>query len=613
MMSRIIFLIFLFSIARANHATAQNAIPDTLPANMVWLNSDFNPNMESLKQKVTIVMFSDPSCVECAYYATLIQDKILAISAFQFVEVYKADTAAPLSRGHLVNYIQQQGITHPVGVLGNLQGFHTMIEERCPYFMLYELSDVPSVSGFGPDGFSRLMRRMDELISEKTTLEKSMLFQFKTWMEPCWWANPVVETPSYMAVNEDDGILYLNDAAHHRILSFERDGQVRAMLSSMLPGYVDESMYSSQFYHPHGMEYFRNALYVADTYNHRLRKIDFETEQTTTLTGNGFVSWKRAKEIDGIHEPLGLPIDVVVLDDRLYVASAATNQLFEVDESSGAAELFCDLPQSEKTMVPLHPVNLNASKSEIFVTMSDGSALRIDRKGKVHPLTLPGGVKCVSVESWRDGICAVTMDGHIWFNTEDKWKLLGEYESEGVKKNQLKLSYPTDAKRMNDKLLITDTDNHFVRQLDQTSDRLFTNFWFKMSQALVGFEAANSSGELILMDTIFTGAGNIQMNVIMDLQGYQIVKAGQNEIVLTSVSELVKVKNETIRGDSFSLQVDSAYPDGDVYAELYLTLEHPENPGLYIVKRAYLDFPVLRDSQSETVQEQILNVNLLPH
>ena len=99
----------------------------------------------------------------------------------------------------------------------------------------------------------------------------------------------------------------------------------------------------------------------------------------------------------------------------------------------------------------------------------------------------------------------------------------------------------------------------------------------------------------------------------MDLQGYQIVKAGQNEIVLTSVSELVKVKNETIRGDSFSLQVDSAYPDGDVYAELYLTLEHPENPGLYIVKRAYLDFPVLRDSQSETVQEQILNVNLLPH
>jgi hypothetical protein len=91
------------------------------------------------------------------------------------------------------------------------------------------------------------------------------------------------------------------------------------------------------------------------------------------------------------------------------------------------------------------------------------------------------------------------------------------------------------------------------------------------------------------------------------------VKAGQNEILLTSLSEFVSVKTETVRGDSFALQVKSDYPDGDIYAELYLTMEHPENPGLYIVKRAYLDFPVIRSSQSETVQEQILNLSLLPH
>lgn len=613
MLARLALLAVLLHLIAFPRLMAQTSLPDTLPTKMVWLNSDFNPNMESLKQKVTIIMVSDPHCVECSYYATLIQEKILAISAFQFMEIYKADTTAPISRAHLVNFIQQQAITHPIGVLGDLRGFHSITEERCPYFLLYELSDVPSMSGFGPDGFNRLIRRMDELIAEKTTLDQSMLFQFKTWMEPRWWANPVVETPSYMAVNEDDGVLYLNDAAHHRILSFESNGQVRAMLGSMLPGYADESMYSARFFHPHGMEYYKNALYVADTYNHRLRKIDFETEQTSTLTGNGFVMWKRAKEIDGVHEPLGLPIDVTVMDDRLYVASAATNQLFEVDENSGVASLFCDLPLSDKEMVRAHPVNLNSGKGELFVTMSDGTALRVDRKGKVRTLVLPAGMKCASIEPWQEGLCAISVDGFVWFFFEEKWRLLGEYEAEGVKKNQLRLSYPTDMKRMNDQLMFTDTEKHMVRQMKSTTDKLFTNFWFQVSQPLIGFEAANSSGELILMDTIYTGSGDIQMNVIMDLQGHQLVKAGQNEILLTSLSEFASVKTETVRGDSFALQVKSDYPDGDIYAELYLTMEHPENPGLYIVKRAYLDFPVIRSSQSETVQEQILNLSLLPH
>ena len=306
---------------------AQTSLPDTLPAKMVWLNSDFNPNMESLKQKVTIIMVSDPHCVECSYYATLIQEKILAISAFQFMEIYKADTTAPISRAHLVNFIQQQAITHPIGVLGDLRGFHSITEERCPYFLLYELSDVPSMSGFGPDGFNRLIRRMDELIAEKTTLDQSMLFQFKTWMEPRWWANPVVETPSYMAVNEDDGVLYLNDAAHHRILSFESNGQVRAMLGSMLPGYVDESMYSARFFHPHGMEYYKNALYVADTYNHRLRKIDFETEQLSVENTQENVQRNGCSYIEAICG------DVGVLEGRkfeLILANINKNKISKI-------------------------------------------------------------------------------------------------------------------------------------------------------------------------------------------------------------------------------------------------------------------------------------------
>jgi hypothetical protein len=53
--------------------------------------------------------------------------------------------------------------------------------------------------------------------------------------------------------------------------------------------------------------------------------------------------------------------------------------------------------------------------------------------------------------------------------------------------------------------------------------------------------------------------------------------------------------------------------DPDIYLEIYMTLEHPENKGLFLIKRAYLDIPIARQPGAETVQEQIYKPNLLPY
>jgi hypothetical protein len=59
--------------------------------------------------------------------------------------------------------------------------------------------------------------------------------------------------------------------------------------------------------------------------------------------------------------------------------------------------------------------------------------------------------------------------------------------------------------------------------------------------------------------------------------------------------------------------IDPKYAYPDIYLEVYLTLEHPENKGLFLIKRAYLDFPVVPSDNPENLQEQIYKPILLPN
>ena len=585
--------------------------PDNFPANAIWLNTEFALSMENMKEKVTVIAIMDEHSIECGYFMNLLREKVKGISAIQIVQVMQGDARSPVSKNHLLQYIQKNGYMHPIAIVSDFSTFPNATIDRAPYFMLYEKAAVPALKGSGLDGFTALSKRIDFLKEDKTLFSTCMTHQFRAAMEPGWWANPVIETPTYIAGEEGGENLFINDAAHHRLLRLDDQGAVSLMLGSMLPGYNDESMYTSSFNHPHGMVHSDNKLFIADTYNNRIRVVDFASEKVSTLSGNGYITFKKAKAVDSKFEPLGLPVDITVLGNNLYVASAATNQIFEVNMRDGSANAFCDLPENMVGVLKNCPININSGANTLYVTMADGQAYAIDRKGKIEPIDKKNTYRFTSVTPWKNGLVGITWDGFVVYQEEGKWSVIGGTDAK-EKKNLFKLNYPTDALNMNGDLLITDTDNHRIKQLDSPSDKMLKNYWLKVSMELIGFEPAHTNGEIVLMDTIFVSSGEVTMNVILDLEGYKVLPAGQNELVLHDITGKTSLGSETITKEEFKVKVKSDYPDPDVYMEIYITMEDPENPGLFLIKRAYLDFPVAQIPKAESVQEQIYKPSLLP-
>lgn len=97
-------------------------------------------------------------------------------------------------------------------------------------------------------------------------------------------------------------------------------------------GDVDGEAGKARFQHCLGIANDGESLYLADTYNHKIKKIDPEAKKAVTLFGTG----KPAKKTDdgkpGFFEPGGLS----VAEGKLYVADTNNHRVVMIDLKSGA-------------------------------------------------------------------------------------------------------------------------------------------------------------------------------------------------------------------------------------------------------------------------------------
>jgi DNA-binding beta-propeller fold protein YncE len=80
------------------------------------------------------------------------------------------------------------------------------------------------------------------------------------------------------------GVVYIADTYNHRIKRLDpRTRRVTSFAGSGRPGHQDGPAAKAQFYEPAGLTVAGDRLYVADTNNHAIRVINLVTHQVTTL------------------------------------------------------------------------------------------------------------------------------------------------------------------------------------------------------------------------------------------------------------------------------------------------------------------------------------------
>lgn len=187
--------------------------------------------------------------------------------------------------------------------------------------------------------------------------------------------------PSGLAASERH--LYVADTGHNRVLECTLDGRILRQFGSGSGGFIDGGSAEASFLAPRGLALWKDALYVADTGNHALRRISLLDGDVDTLAGTGRVGARPdAAPGDPATCALNAPWSLATAFDKLYVSMAGWNQIWEYDlgrrslgplAGSGALALG---DGEQRAAHFAQPAGLALAQNTLFVSDSASSAIR---------------------------------------------------------------------------------------------------------------------------------------------------------------------------------------------------------------------------------------------
>lgn len=208
--------------------------------------------------------------------------------------------------------------------------------------------------------------------------------------------------PVGIAVNAN--YLYVADSGHHRVLECDHGGRVLRQFGSGGPGFIDGPMELSAFNRPQGICLVRDMLYVADSGNHAVRRIQLRSGDIDTVCGAG----RPGEPVQGpIADPRAVALDqpraVSVGADAMHIATAGDNRVWAYDLGKQEIRLLAGsgalgvADGTGKRAGFAEPVGLASVQQVLYVCDAVGSAIRSvnARTGQVTTL--------VGEDAWNFG------------------------------------------------------------------------------------------------------------------------------------------------------------------------------------------------------------------
>jgi len=95
-------------------------------------------------------------------------------------------------------------------------------------------------------------------------------------------ANVRLQHPTGIA--SADGLIYIADSYNHKIKTLDpTTGQVQTLIGTGQPGTTDGPFATAQLYEPEGLVVAEGKIYIADTNNHLIRVADLKEKRVSTL------------------------------------------------------------------------------------------------------------------------------------------------------------------------------------------------------------------------------------------------------------------------------------------------------------------------------------------
>ncbi|MGY8767088.1 MAG: thioredoxin-like domain-containing protein [Pirellulales bacterium] len=502
------------------------------PTDMPWLNTAGPLRLKDLKGKYVLLDFWTYCCINCIHILPELKklehqfpDELVVIG------VHSAKFETEEDTKNISEAILRYEIEHPVVNDAQHRIWNSFYVRSWPtmYLIDPEGNIVYGQSGeFKATDIAKVINNATPYYEQQKTLDRTPIrFDLLAYsQEPT-----PLRFPGKVLADEATDRLYIADSNHNRIVVSDLNGKLIETIGSGAIGTKDGDYATAQFHHLQGMALDGSTLYVADTENHMLRKVDLESKQVSTIAGlgeQGRNAWPGIPESGALRSQIpdrfvGKPLEtginspwaLWVKGDNLYIAMAGPHQIWKMKLDGSEIGPYAGNGREDIVDGPLlpsepyqqgyssfaQPSGLTSDGTWIYVADSEGSSIRavpFDEKKQVKTVTgsahLPGGRLFAFGD--KDGnatearlqhaLGVVYVDGMIYttdtYNNKIKEvdaktgdvKTIAGTGEPGHDDTASTFDEPAGISHANGTLYIADTNNHLIRTLDIKTGKVGT-------------------------------------------------------------------------------------------------------------------------------------------
>ena len=473
----------MFGIARA---------PEIDRSGLTWFNTPAPLSLAGLQGRIVILDFWTYCCINCQQMVpTLRRIETAFPREVAVIGVHSPKFPAERQTANLALAIERLGIDHPV-----------VHDPAMTLWQDYAVRAWPTLVFLSPDGRiighqqgepdgDALLRGLGRLLRQFADEKK---------LSPA----PLPSLPLPLPA-EDAGRLRfpgkikacpgtgwaLADSGHHQIVLLDDQGHEQCRFGTGDPGFADGGPAAARFANPQGLACTGDAIWVADTGNHALRRIDRRSGETATIAGMGRrgMPLRQAEPATGVD--LASPWDVEAVNGTVFFANAGTHQIGRYGGADGMVRRAAgtgaeDLADGAAEAARLaQPSGLAAAAEGLYFVDSESSSVRLLRRdGTVTTLVGQGLFAFGHANGAFDQVllqhplALAASDGRLW--VADSYNgLVRSLDLRAREVNDLDLGACLDSGACRPlgepggiavagprRLLVADTNNHRVLDID---------------------------------------------------------------------------------------------------------------------------------------------------
>ncbi len=495
--------------------------PD-FPAGLEWLNVDRPLSLaRDLRGKIVLLDFWTLGCINCIH---IIPDLKRLEEEFPdslvVIGVHSAKFQTEGETESIRQAVLRYGLEHPVVNDQDMIVWRSFGANAWPSLFLIDPTGK-AVGKYAGEGvypvFQPVIEVMDREYKATGSIDaRPLAVVLESHSQP----PTVLSFPGKVLADEAEDRLFIADSNHNRVVLADLEGEIQYVIGSGAQGFADGDFTTATFFRPQGMALSRdgNTLYIADLENHAVRAADLTARTVTTVAGTGkqaraYPSGKPGRETD-----LSSPWDLLLVGERLYIATAGLHQLWMLNLVQDRVEVFAgsgregvdDGPPSRATLA--QPSGFTTDGRLLYFTDPEASAIRsvpLDGTGEVRTIIgtglfdfgdMDGAYPDARLQhalgvAYRDGLLYVadTYNHKLKLvdpvaRTSRSWIGTGELGWKDGAPETAQLAEPSGLSIAGDKLYIADTNNHLIRVADLGSGEItslvLSNLGVAMPQAI---------------------------------------------------------------------------------------------------------------------------------